>query len=87
MACIIALTYVIVVCFELNLTATFIGIQYYPEIRLFLKKKKKKKKTYKARFKKFRAIEHTLTRNCRACGQLQKFCEHEKASTRLMFSS
>ena len=44
MACIIALTYVIVVCFELNLTATFIGIQYYPEIRLFLKKKKKKKK-------------------------------------------
>ena len=35
---------------------------------------------------KFRAIEHTLTR-MRACEQLQKFCEHEQASTRVIFAN
>ena len=35
---------------------------------------------------KFRAIEHTLTR-WGACEQLQKFCEHEQASTRVIFAS
>ena len=35
---------------------------------------------------KSRAIEYMLTR-VRACEQLQKFCEHEQASTRLIFAS
>ena len=32
------------------------------------------------------AIEYMLTR-MRACEQLQKFCEHEQATTRLIFAS
>ena len=35
---------------------------------------------------KSRAIEYMLTR-VRACEELQKFCEHEQASTRLIFAS
>ena len=42
MACIIALTYVIVVCFLLNLTARFIGVQYHADINLFLYEKSTK---------------------------------------------
>ena len=41
---------------------------------------------YKAGLTKFQAIEHKLTR-MRACEQLQKFFEHEKASTRVIFAS
>ena len=41
---------------------------------------------YKAGLTKFQAIEHKLTR-MRACEQLQKFLEHEKASTRVIFAS
>ena len=41
---------------------------------------------YKAGLTKFQAIEHKLTR-MRACEQLQKFFEHEKASTRVIFVS
>ena len=35
---------------------------------------------------KSRAIEYMLTR-VQVCEQLQKFCEHEQASTRLIFAS
>ena len=45
-----------------------------------------KKNSYQAELTKFRAIEHMLTR-MRACEQLQKFCEHEQASTRVIFAS
>ena len=41
---------------------------------------------YKAGLTKFQAIEHKLTR-MRACEQLQKFLEYEKASTRVIFAS
>ena len=41
---------------------------------------------YKAGLTKFQAIELKLTR-MRACEQLQKFFEHEKASTRVIFAS
>ena len=41
---------------------------------------------YKAGLTKFQAIEHKLTR-MQACEQLQKFLEHEKASTRVIFAS
>ena len=44
------------------------------------------KNSYKAELTKFRAIEHMLTR-MRACERLQKFCEHEQASTRVIFAS
>ena len=44
------------------------------------------KNNYKGGLTKFRAIEHMSTR-MRACEQLQKFCEHEQASTRLIFAS
>ena len=40
---------------------------------------------YKAGLTKFQAIEHKLTR-MRACEQLQKFLEYEKASTRVIFA-
>ena len=40
---------------------------------------------YKAGLTKFQAIEHKLTK-MRACEQLQKFFEHEKASTRVIFA-
>ena len=76
MACIITLNYVIVVCFQMNLTARFIEVQHHAEKHLFLYQK-----TYKARFTKFRAIEQTLTR-IRTCEQLQKFYEHEQESTK-----
>ena len=45
-----------------------------------------KKNNYKGGLTKFRAIEHMLT-GMRACEQLQKFCEHEQASTRVIFAS
>ena len=41
---------------------------------------------YKAGLTKFQAIEHKLTR-MRACEQLQKFLEYEKASTLVIFAS
>ena len=45
-----------------------------------------KKPKYEEQFTNFRAIEQISTR-IRACEQLQKFCEHEQASTRLNFAS
>ena len=73
--------YFILVCFQLNLTARFKGVQYHVEKHFFLCQK-----TYKEQFTNFRAIEQISTR-IRACEQLQKFCEHEQASTRLNFAS
>ena len=45
-----------------------------------------KKNYFKAGLPKFRAIEYILT-TIGACEELQKFGEHEKASTRVMFAS
>ena len=87
MACIIALTYVIVVCFQLNLidNQVHIGVQYRAKMHLFLYQRKPTKYDLD-RFKKFWAIEQTLTR-IRACKQLRNVCEHEQASTPLLFAS